>query len=181
MGGRISLRSAPGRGTQVSLWLPSPAPASTGPDAVPGPPAETAADPTGDTPDTSSDRETRPVVLVVDDEDGVRIGTKRLLERAGYDVLDATSALDALARHAATRIDVLLTDMVMPGGKSGLDLANALRHARPGLPVIYMSGYSSDAIGNGGVIEPGVPLLEKPFTRDQLLVVLDDVLTHSLG
>ena len=82
-------------------------------------------------------------------------------------------------RHRDASFDVLLTDMMMPGGKSGRDLADALRGRRPGLPVVYMSGYSPDAIDNKGLIEPGVPLLEKPFTRDQLLIVLDGVLTSQ--
>ena len=74
----------------------------------------------------------RPTILVVDDEDGVRMGTRRLLERAGYQVIDAASAIDAMNRHRDASFDVLLTDMMMPGGKSGRIWPTRCEAAGPG-------------------------------------------------
>jgi PAS domain S-box-containing protein len=107
-------------------------------------------------------------VLVVEDAEGLRELVKRLLERQGYRVLiagNADEALQLFAQHAS--IDVLLTDVVMPGA-SGPELTKELIEQRPGLRVIYMSGYTEDAIVHHGVLNPGIAFLHKPFTADTL-------------
>jgi two-component system cell cycle sensor histidine kinase/response regulator CckA len=94
--------------------------------------------------------------------------TKRLLERLGYVVLLAAGATEA--RHvfdAHPSIDLLLTDVVMPG-ESGPELVEQLRLQRPSLKVIYMSGYTDEAVIHHGVLEPGILFLHKPFSSDRL-------------
>jgi PAS domain S-box-containing protein len=107
-------------------------------------------------------------VLVVEDAEGLRELTKRLLERQGYTVFVAANADEALELfdHNAS-IDVLLTDVVMPG-ISGPELSKQLVARRPTLRVVYMSGYTDEAIVHHGVLNPGIALLNKPFTSDAL-------------
>jgi two-component system, cell cycle sensor histidine kinase and response regulator CckA len=152
-GGTIQIDSEVGRGTSCRVYWPraeaaEPVPAGALP---PGPPA------TG-----------THTVLVVEDEAALRTLAKRLLERQGYVVLVAASADEALRlvdQHAS--IDVLLTDVVMPGA-SGPELTRALVDRRPGLKVIFMSGYTEDAMVNHGVLKPEVAFIQKPFTSDAL-------------
>ena len=107
-------------------------------------------------------------VLVVEDAQGLRELTKRLLERQGYTVLLAANADEALELFEGNpSIDVLLTDVVMPG-TSGAELTRQLMERRPALKVLYMSGYTEDAIVQHGVLKPGIALLHKPFTSETL-------------
>jgi two-component system, cell cycle sensor histidine kinase and response regulator CckA len=115
-------------------------------------------------------------VLVVEDAEGLRDLTRKLLERQGYTVLAAANADEALQlfkRNAS--IDVVLTDVVMPGA-SGPELTRRLVEERPGLKVVYMSGYTEEAIVHHGVLNPGIAFLNKPFTSDALGRKLRDVL-----
>jgi two-component system cell cycle sensor histidine kinase/response regulator CckA len=108
------------------------------------------------------------IVLVVDDQKGLRELVRRLLERDGYTVLlaaNADEALELFEQNAS--IDLLLTDVVMPGA-SGPDLSRQLVERRPGLKVIYMSGYAQAGIVRDGILNPGVVLLHKPFTAEAL-------------
>ena len=117
-----------------------------------------------------------PTVLVVEDVEGLRDLTRRLLQRQGYTVLAAANADDALRlfeQHAS--IDVLLTDVVLPGA-SGPELTRQLIERRPGLKVIYMSGYPEDAIVEHGVFNPGIAFLTKPFTDEMLRRKIREVL-----
>jgi two-component system cell cycle sensor histidine kinase/response regulator CckA len=107
-------------------------------------------------------------VLVVDDAEGLRQLTRRLLQKLGYTVLVAANAEEALALvEQHPNIDVLLTDVVMPGA-SGPELTLQLVAKRPSLKVVYMSGYTEEAIVHHGVINPGTLFLHKPFTSDTL-------------
>ncbi|HKY22929.1 MAG TPA: response regulator [Vicinamibacterales bacterium] len=107
-------------------------------------------------------------VLVVEDEPGLRELAKRLLERQGYTVFVAANADEASRFFDETSaIDVLLTDVVMPGA-SGPELTQALIGRKPGLHVIYMSGYTEDAIVHHGILAPGIAFLQKPFTSETL-------------
>src|SRR6266850_1046647 len=102
-------------------------------------------------------------VLVVDDAAGLRELARRLLQRQGYTVLvagNADEAFELFERNAS--IDVLLTDVVMPG-VSGPELTRRLVERRPDLRVIYMSGYTDEAIVQHGVLNPGIAFLHKPF------------------
>jgi CheY-like chemotaxis protein len=109
-------------------------------------------------------------VLLVEDEDAVRRLTSRVLTRSGYKVLGAASghaALELAAKYEGT-IDLLLTDVVMPG-MSGRELAEQLLPLRPGMRLLYASGYTEDAIILHGVSSLETAFLEKPFTPDVLL------------
>jgi two-component system cell cycle sensor histidine kinase/response regulator CckA len=121
----------------------------------------------------------RPVeetVLVVEDARGVRELTRRLLQRQGYTVLVASNAEEALRLFEnQPSIDLLLTDVVMPGA-SGPELIKQLVERRPALKVIYMSGYTEEAIVQHGVLKPGIAFLHKPFTADTLERKLREVL-----
>jgi len=115
-------------------------------------------------------------VLVVEDADGVRELTRRLLERKGYKVLLAANADEALRlfeQHPS--IDLLLTDVVLPGA-SGPELTKRLVEERRALRVIYMSGYTEEAIVRHGVLKPGVAFLHKPFTSETLGQKIREVL-----
>jgi len=148
-GGDITVSSEPGAGTTFRIYLPATrASAAASPGIV-----ETAA-PGG-----------TEVVLLVEDDANLRALTRDILASEGYSVLESENVEDAL-RIAGSRegpIDLLLTDVVMPH-MSGRSLADAVKGRRPEVSVLYMSGYTDDAIVHHGVLDPGIALLEKPFT-----------------
>jgi PAS domain S-box-containing protein len=116
-------------------------------------------------------------VLVVEDEAPVRSVARQVLERHGYTVLEAPSAegaLDIVARYSGA-IHLLLTDVVMPG-LNGRELANRLATLRPDARVIFMSGYTDDAVTRHGVLEPGSAYVQKPFTPDAIARKVREVL-----
>ncbi|HYC34053.1 MAG TPA: ATP-binding protein, partial [Gemmatimonadales bacterium] len=121
-------------------------------------------------------------VLVVEDEEAVRVLAKRVLVVRGYQVLDAGSAQEALelTDGGRRRIDLLITDVVMPG-MGGPALAERLVAAQPGLPVLYISGYAEEAIRRQGSLPAGGALLEKPFTADQLARRVREAIAGSAG
>jgi two-component system, cell cycle sensor histidine kinase and response regulator CckA len=124
----------------------------------------------------SDERAVKETVLVVEDADGVRAVARRMLERQGYTVLIAANADDALQLFERNSpIDVLLTDVVMPGG-NGPELTRRLVERSPALKVIYMSGYTEDAIAHHGVLDPGIAFLHKPFTSETLERKIREVL-----
>jgi CheY-like chemotaxis protein len=114
---------------------------------------------------------------VLEDQPEPRAVICDTLRRHGYTVLEAATGRDALtvsAQHAGT-IDLLLTDVVM-AGLAGRRVAELLHAERKNLRVIYMSGYTDDAIVRHGVLEPGLSFLQKPFSRDRLLRRVREVL-----
>ena len=123
--------------------------------------------------------EARGTILVVEDEDAVRNACTRILGRAGFGVVEASDGAQALSKLDGLRIDMLLTDVVMPGGMSGRDLARQLEEVRPGVPVLFMSGYNADAIATRGVLEAGISVVEKPFTSADLLSKVRELLPLS--
>jgi two-component system, cell cycle sensor histidine kinase and response regulator CckA len=112
-------------------------------------------------------------IIVVEDEDAIRTLTHRILTRHGYRVVEAASPADALELDVTP--DLLLTDVVMPG-MSGKDLSDRLRSAVPGLPVLFMSGYTDNVMDRYGLDAAGDSLLHKPFNAQQLLAAVQDVL-----
>ena len=107
-------------------------------------------------------------VLVVEDEEGLREVTTKRLQAQGHTVLVAANADEALRQFEGnTSVDVLLTDVVMPGA-SGPELTRRLVERRPALKMIYMSGYTADALARHGLLNPGISFLHKPFTSDTL-------------
>jgi DNA-binding NtrC family response regulator len=151
-GGGIDVETAPGAGTTFRIALPT----TDRAEARPAAPAAAAV----------GGSET---VLVVEDESALRLLTRRVLVNAGYDVLMAEDA-DEARRLFTQRADVklLLTDVVMPR-VDGPELAAHLERERPGLRVLYVSGYSSDAVTQRASLAPGIELVQKPFTAEALL------------
>jgi PAS domain S-box-containing protein len=148
-GGYVWVYSEPGRGTTFKLYLPR----VDAPAEPQAPPRETG---------TLTGTET---VLLAEDDDMLRPLSKALLEKLGYTVLDAANGEDALAvaREHRGPIQLLLADVVMPA-PSGRQLAQRLAESRPETRVLYVSGYTDDAIVHHGMLEPGLAFLQKPFT-----------------
>lgn len=116
-------------------------------------------------------------ILVVEDAEGLRDFARRLLERQGCHVILASDAVEATAAFAQNpAIDLLLTDVVMPG-ISGPELVRQLRERQPMLKVIYMSGYTEDVIVNPTPGTSGVAFLQKPFGADALTTKIVEVMT----
>ena len=163
-GGKVTARSEPNRGSTLTVYLPR---------------VEAAVGKGGQAPSTAPAGNTRTgMVLVVEDDSGVRRFASRVLEKAGYTVLTAEDGAAAVALSADEPIQLLLTDMVMPG-MSGRDVAARLASARPGLRIVYMSGHAEKGIVHDGVLEPGLEFLAKPFTAEALLTAVDAAMARE--
>lgn len=130
---------------------------------------------------TGTDR--KECILVVEDEPLVRSYVCEALRDHGYHVLDADCGQKALEvwQDSKEKIELLLTDMVMPNGIGGGDLAKMLRERRKDLKVIYMSGYSSEITGNGDLLNESSNFLPKPFSQGKLLNVVDAAISPIVG
>ena len=119
-------------------------------------------------------------VLMVEDEESVRKLVRIVLEEAGFNVLEASGAREALYTHEnhSGGIDLLLTDIVL-SGKSGREIAKEFLELRPGIRVIYMSGYTDDAVVRHGLVAEGARFLQKPFTPLALLTAINDCFTDT--
>ena len=161
-GGHVTVDSAPGKGATFTVLLPRHM--GGGPQAV-----------------SKVDRRRLPggteTLLLVEDEAAVRSSARRLLERQGYTVLEARHGADALriVEESGRQIDLVVTDLVMPE-MGGRELAERLRTHRPGLKVLFMSGYTEKAIADAGVMPPNTGFVEKPFTVEQLMRRLREIL-----
>lgn len=161
-GGHVTIYSEPGQGTTVKLYFPRYRGDAAAIDIIEE----------SETPQGLKDE----IILVVEDNDEVRGYSVMILNELGYGVLeasDAESALRVLKRPG--RIDLLFTDVVLPG-KTGRMLADEAVAIRPELRVLFTTGYSRNAIVHQGRLDPGVQLITKPFTFDQLAARLRDVL-----
>ena len=162
-GGHIHIYSTPGQGSTVKLYLPrsledEPAAAPALPQALGG--SET--------------------ILVAEDNEGVRATVVELLQQLGYRVLQASDAASALALlQGGTRVDLLFTDVVMPGPLRSPELARRARELWPEIAVLFTSGYAQDAIVHSGRLDPGLDLLGKPYTQDALARKLRHVLAYQ--
>jgi signal transduction histidine kinase/CheY-like chemotaxis protein len=160
-GGDIQVHSVTGEGTRVQIVLPRVQPRSVVPVPL---------------------RKTVPrngvTILLVDDEVAVRQLVKQVLAREGYRVIDAPNGVEALAVIEQTGLipDLLLTDVVMPG-LSGRELWERLRVRQPDLPVLYLSGYTADAVIRNGVLSQQMNFLQKPFRPEALVEKVVAVLT----
>jgi signal transduction histidine kinase/ActR/RegA family two-component response regulator len=165
--GHVGIASTVGAGTQVTVLIPR-ADAELAPPLVP--------------PPTTESRSHAGRVLVVEDEPAVRAAMRRMLERAGYEVAEASDGHHAIDEHATTDIDLVVTDVVMPGSLNGADVAEHLRVRRPGLPVLFVTGYGADLLAQRGVSVDGITssVLHKPFSEAELLAAVGAILDGAL-
>ncbi|MFA5495358.1 MAG: ATP-binding protein, partial [Porticoccaceae bacterium] len=161
-GGHINIYSEEGEGTTVRMYLPR----AFGEGRSPPSEGEEVTATGGDA-----------VILLVEDDDLVRDYASQQLIDAGYQVLCAVTGREALAiLQSRQDIDLLFTDVVMPGGMSGRELADRAQEIHPSLRVLYTSGYTENAIVHHGRLDPGVQLLNKPYRRALLLDKVRQVL-----
>ncbi|THD57490.1 MAG: PAS domain-containing sensor histidine kinase [Phenylobacterium sp.] len=163
-GGHVKIYSERGQGTTVKIYLPRTFAAAE--DAL-------ASTTEGDPPRAAFQSE---VILVVEDDEAVRLMSSEALRELGYTVHVAASGEEAVNRFdALPRVDLLFTDVVM-AGMSGRQLADTLRGRNPDLRVLYTTGYTRNAIVHNGVLDPGVDILPKPFAVEELAMKLREVL-----
>lgn len=167
-GGHVKIYSEPGEGTTVKVYLPR----LLGHDGDASDQDESSPIPYGDQQE---------VVLLVEDEPAVRQFSTEALEELGYRVLAADGALAALRLlDAHPEIALLFTDVVMPD-VNGRELADEARRRRPHLKVLFTTGYTRNAVVHNGVLDPGVELLGKPFTIEELAAKVREVLDMRGG
>ncbi len=152
--GHVRIYSEPGQGTTIRMYLPSAEnEAVEGLESEPEPP----------------DLRGHETILLVEDNDLVRDYAREQLASLGYEVVEAANGPDALAIvHQRDDIDLLFTDVVMPGGMNGRQLAEQVQALRPDIKVLYTSGYTQNAIVHHGRLDAGVELLDKPYLRREL-------------
>ena len=123
----------------------------------------------------------KPIILVVEDEPSLRYLVRRVLERGGYQVLEADSGTSALKLWDQDKphIDLLLTDMVMPDGMSGRQLAERLRADNPSLKILFTSGYSTDLLGKDLGLKEGANFLQKPYPPSKLVETVRNALAAT--
>jgi CheY-like chemotaxis protein len=168
-GGHVKVYSEPGEGTSVKLYLPRAIGGAASNVQRSGVPA--------DLPRGSA------TILVVEDEAGVREIAVAILRNLGYRVLEAPDGDEGLlvfGAHAA-EVDLLLTDVVLPGKIRGRELAERITAIRPEVKVLFMSGYTENSIVHHGRLDDGVQLLGKPFKREQLARKIAEVLGVTAG
>ncbi len=162
-GGCVHLASEEGHGTTVTIYLPRHFGAVDGESIN-----NTAASP----PLLVQD-----VVLVVEDEPPVRMIVTEVLSDLGYKVLEAVDGRSGLhILETKTHIDLLLTDVGLPGGMNGRQLADAARQLRPTLKVLFMTGYAGGAAVGNNLMDPGMQVLTKPFTIDSLVAKVQETI-----
>jgi CheY-like chemotaxis protein len=154
-GGQVRIYSEPGKGTTVCLYLPRFAGPAEDVGCAAAAPAETAGQ--GET------------VLVIDDEPTVRMLMVEVLEELGYRVLEAHDGPSGLKiLNSGARVDLLITDVGLPGGMNGRQVADAAREHRPDLKVLFVTGYAENAAIGNGLLEGGMRVITKPFVMSTL-------------
>jgi len=162
-GGHLKIYSEPGEGTTIKIYLPRLNRPET--EEAPG---ETQVAPEGSATET---------ILVLEDDQDVREQSVEALAELGYRVVEAgdgPTALRLLRREA--HVDLLFTDVVLPGGMTGAQVAREARDIQPGLKVLFTTGYARNAIVHNGRLDPGVQLITKPYTFTDLASKIRDVL-----
>jgi CheY-like chemotaxis protein len=166
-GGDVTIYSEVGRGTTVNLYLPR----ALMPEI----------DPSQDDDAASAEGAgSGEIILVVEDQAPVREVTMRRLEQLGYRVLETNSAVAAIELlQTGAAIDLVFSDVVMPGGKTGFDLAGWIRGHRPGLPVILTSGFAQEAAQSAAQPLDAWKILRKPYSRTELAAALRSALSRA--
>jgi CheY-like chemotaxis protein len=155
-GGQVRIYSEAGQGTTVCIYLPR----FYG--GVDGDAADHAASPI-------SGAEAGETVLIVDDEPSVRMLIVDVLEEAGYQVIEAADSVAGLKLlQSNVRVDLLISDVGLPGGMNGRQMADAARQTRPDLKVLFITGYAENSVIGNGRLEPGMQVLTKPFAIETL-------------
>jgi CheY-like chemotaxis protein len=170
-GGHVRIYSEEGEGTTVKIYLPRMIKGAEETATPSGKPEQAPSIPRGEPHET---------ILLVEDNEGVRHYAKDVLTELGYRVHDAADADEAL-RFTAKKpaIDLLFTDVVLPGSLSGRELANRMRQRYPRLPVLYTTGYTRNAIVHQGRLDPDVDLLNKPYTQQDLAHKVRELLDRA--
>ena len=164
-GGEIWVYSQLGKGTTFKIYLPV---ATVNGSEEPVPAA------------TAAPRKRTEIILLVEDDPAVRKLVRSMLHRTGHTVLETQTGQDAIqiCRSRPEQIDLVLTDVVMPD-LSGPELAEQLTNIRPGMRVLYMSGYADNAVVRHGVLPPNAPFIQKPFTAQALNNKIRDILDEQ--
>jgi PAS domain S-box-containing protein len=172
-GGDVFVESKPGSGSRFRLYFPA-IPESTSPSRE-GPSGETTVE------RGAGEGAGGKAVILVEDEPGVRALAARILEEQGYRVAAVSNGAEAqvLARNPEMPIDLVLTDVVLPGEMQGDRVAAAVAEARPGVKTLFMSGYPRSAIVEAGRLREGIKYLEKPFTAEGLIAKVREALGAS--
>ncbi|GAA4343228.1 hypothetical protein GCM10023144_45900 [Pigmentiphaga soli] len=169
--GHVRIHSRVGVGTEVRLYLPR---------CEPEPPARPAEPPVVEAA-AAQPQGAGETVLVVEDDPAVRMVVVEVLRGLGYATLEAADGAQGLAAiDAAPRVDLLVTDVGMPG-INGRELASRARRLRPGLAVLFMTGYAENAQLRSGFLEPGMEMIIKPFAIDHLAATVREMLAHARG
>lgn len=165
-GGHAWIESEPGKGTTVTLCMP------VADEMELSPPAEAT---------MTSGGEGGERILVVEDNAELRTFVRKVLSRKGYHVVEAENgerALDILKTEDS--FDLLFTDIVMPGGVNGVQLAQMAQEMTPGFRVLFMSGYTRDALPKERHVPSDVPMLSKPFRASELIASVKDILSKEV-
>ena len=166
MGGHVTIYSEVGHGTTVNLYLPR----------ADAPPVERQASQGVATPDPRS----RQVILVVEDDERVRQLTVTRLKMIGHDVIEARDGSEALnLLQSGAHVDLVFTDMIMPGGLSGRDVAHKARDLKPGIKVLLTTGYAEDLAHADDLESESLRVLRKPYRQAELAMALREVLDND--
>ena len=163
-GGQVRIYSEVDKGTTMRIFLPRHA----GEEDAESLPAQLAEVPRAQAGET---------ILIVDDDEAVRMLVTEVLQELGYGAIEAadgTSGLNVLQSNA--RIDLLITDVGLPGGMNGRQIADVARVHRPGLKVLFITGYAENAVVRNGFLEAGMQIMVKPFTMEALAARIQDVI-----
>jgi CheY-like chemotaxis protein len=163
-GGQVWIDSEPGRGTRMCLYLPR----HHGDQDT----RETTAG-SGPTPRALQGE----TVLVIDDEPTVRMLVTEVLEELGYRAIEAADGATGLQLlQSDIRVDLVVTDVGLPGGMNGRQVADAGRALRPGLKILFITGYAAGGLVGSGALEHGMHVLTKPFAMDALAGRIKDLI-----